>query len=245
MFINLGYVILGYEHHRPGSKVSQAVSTMEIDEILEFLGVDEGVSSSLLDDPYVSNYFAYESGQEKPMVKSRLKHAYDFWKNNLNASEEVLQVIQNGYHIPFCEPPIMFNLDNNKSAYKHSEFVTEAIDELLEYDLIEEWQEPPFCISPLSVAVNASNKKRLILDLSEVNKFVKHERIKLEDQNDFFDLAKNIKWAGTFDLKSAYHQIDIHKDHYKYLGFAWWYKGKFRYFVFKVVAFGLCSGPKI
>ena len=58
-------IYLGFEHHRPGSKVSQAVSTMDIQEILDFLGVDESVSESLLDDPYVENYFAYESGQEK------------------------------------------------------------------------------------------------------------------------------------------------------------------------------------
>ena len=46
----------------------------------------------------------------------------------------------------------------------------------------------------------------------------------------------------TFDLKSGYHHIDIHPEHQKFLGFHWVFEdGTSRYFVFKVLPFGLAS----
>ena len=99
-------------------------------------------------------------------------------------------------------------LNNNQSALKNSDFVQEAIEELIKFNLVEEWDEPPFCVSPLSVAEN-SGKKRLILDLSKLNENVKFERIVLEDAKDFFNLAQNLKYVSSFDLKSAYHQVSI------------------------------------
>ena len=37
----------------------------------------------------------------------------------------------------------------------------------------------------------------------------------------------------------------MHPDFVKFLGFKWMYNGKMRYFVFLVLPFGLCSGPRI
>ena len=33
-------------------------------------------------------------------------------------------------------------------------------------------------------------------------------------------------WFLTWDLKSGYHHVDIHPDHYKYLGFAFDFDGQ-------------------
>ena len=41
----------------------------------------------------------------------------------------------------------------------------------------------------------------------------------------------------TFDLKSGYHHLDIHKDFQTYLGFQW--KGE--YYMFTVLPFGLAT----
>ena len=49
-----------------------------------------------------------------------------------------------------------------------------------------------------------------------------------------------------FDLKSGYHHIEIFPEHRKYLAFAWDFgTGKFRYFQFSVLSFGLSSAPFI
>ena len=47
-----------------------------------------------------------------------------------------------------------------------------------------------------------------------------------------------------FDLKSAYHHIEIHGEHRKFLSFAWHFEDTgYRYFQFCVLPFGLSSAP--
>ncbi len=47
----------------------------------------------------------------------------------------------------------------------------------------------------------------------------------------------------TFDLRSGYHHVDIHPDFVKYLGFSWIFNGIRRFFVFRVLVFGLSPAP--
>ena len=54
---------------------------------------------------------------------------------------------------------------NNKSAITHSDFVSEAIQDLLKTNRVIETNELPRVVNPLSVTVQNSGKKRLILDL--------------------------------------------------------------------------------
>ena len=105
------------------------------------------------------------------MVKGRLRQNAQFWYN-IGSSQLIMSVIMNGYTIPFFEiPPPMF-FRNNKSALNEKVSVTESIMELLSSHRILEKTEPSFIVSPLSVAYQATGKKRLILDLSRLNKFV-------------------------------------------------------------------------
>ena len=47
----------------------------------------------------------------------------------------------------------------------------------------------------------------------------------------------------TFDLKSGYHHVDIHREHWKYLDFAWGQGPTTKYYVFCVLPFGLTTAP--
>ena len=78
------------------------------------------------------------------------------------------------------------------------DFVTKSVLDLLDKGLFEERNEKPFIISPLSVSVH-NGKLRLILDLSEANSFIKSESFCLDDQNVFYDMCQDCKWAITFD----------------------------------------------
>lgn len=49
----------------------------------------------------------------------------------------------------------------------------------------------------------------------------------------------------SFDLKSAYHHIEIFEHHKQYLGFQWEMKGDIKYFVFNVLPFGISSAAFI
>ena len=45
----------------------------------------------------------------------------------------------------------------------------------------------------------------------------------------------------SFDLKSGYHHVDIHKQHWEYLGFSWGQGPNTGYYVFCVLPFGLST----
>ena len=204
------------------------------------LGVEEDLVS--VSDPWIYDYFLYEEGSKPANIFNNLKSAKDFWKDTLHADPEVIDIIESGYKIPFIQIPPNFKRKNNASAKKHNTFVTKAIKDLLETKVVMEVKETPKIISPLSVAENSS-KLRLILDLSILNNFVKTEKFTLEDSVTFFEFAKTGNYAIAFDIKSAYHQIPLHEDHYTYTGFSWLIDGKEKYFVFKVLPFGITTGP--
>ena len=78
--------------------------------------------------------------------------------------------------------------------------------------------------SSLSVVKSTSGKKRLVLDLRYVNKFLWKDKFKYEDIKIAIQMIEKGDYAINFDLKSGYHHIDIHADYWQYLGFLW--KGK-------------------
>ena len=105
-------------------------------------------------------------------VKGRLAKHVDFWIS-IGTNDFVINTMKNGYVIPFLNPPVSMFMKSNKSAITNSEFVEQAITELVPFKT--------FVVNPLSVAINKLGKKRLILDLSVLNKFAKKEKFKFED----------------------------------------------------------------
>ena len=127
------------------------------------------------------DFFEYEQGRSSTIVVAgRLKSHIQFWRS-IGASQFILDVIEHGYRIPFhSTPPVSFS-SNNKSALAHSDFVNEAISELLVTNRIFESEVLPHNVNPLSVSIQSSGKKRLILDLRFVNKHVWKQKVKFED----------------------------------------------------------------
>ena len=176
-------------------------------------------------------------------VKGSLKSKFSFWKE-IGANKFVLDTIQNGYSLPFDKLPHSNYLENNKSALQNDSFVKEAITDLLQSGSVIEVDHKPFVVNPLTVAQN-SVKKRLVLDLRYVNPFLWKEHVRFEDWKFALDYYHENCYMYNFDLKSGYHHIDINENHYKYLGFAWKFGDKNRYFVFTVLPFGLATAGHI
>ena len=150
------------------------------------------------------------------------------------------------FPIPFIHSPSKIILKNNKSALIHSDFVITAINELLTSGCIHEiYEERAYVVNPLTVSVNATGKKRLVLDLRHVNQFVEKQKVKFEGVNEALQYANQGKHMIKFDLKSGYHHIDIHPDFHKFLGFSWKFGDKTKYFEFNVLPFGLSSAGHI
>ena len=163
----------------------------------------------------------YQEGVPIVKVKDSLKRNVAFWEH-LRASRFILDTIVYGYKIPFiCTLPAA-NFGNNRSAIQHREFVAQAISDLLMAGSVVECGCAPTVANPLSVSVQASGKKRLILDLRYPIQFLIKSKIKFKDEKtmpySFIDCSQN--WLFSFDIKSGYHHIDISPDQ-EFLGFSW------------------------
>ena len=115
-----------------------------------------------------------------PSVRGRLGEFVDFWRT-LEVSQFVLNVIMQGYKIPFFQLPTPFAKRNNTSARENSDFVSQTVNNLLRLDLIEELACKPHIINPRSVSTRISGRQRLILDLRHVNQFIYKQKFKCED----------------------------------------------------------------
>ncbi len=104
----------------------------------------------------------------------------------------------------------------------------------------------PHCVSPLQVAVQKDkDKKRLILDLSKVNKFIKTQSFKMDTLQAFLPCVPPDSFGVTYDLKGGYHHVPIHPDFYKFLGFSFSIGGHSFFAYFIVCPFGLAPVPQL
>ena len=53
---------------------------------------------------YLSNFYEYMQGLSEPIGRGRMKANWEFWKD-IGSSDEVLQVIEQGYKIPLISTP--------------------------------------------------------------------------------------------------------------------------------------------
>ena len=76
------------------------------------------------------NLSEYEQGESEICVKGRLKRRLHFWQE-IGVDENVLDIIENGYKIPFISTPKPAEFKNNKPALLNHSFVSDSIQELL------------------------------------------------------------------------------------------------------------------
>ena len=153
--------------------------------------------------------------------------------------------IKCGYRIPFISTPCKTHFPNNKSALDNESFVESAISELVSNHAVVEVPFVPHVVNPLSVSIQSSGKKRLILDLHQVNQFIWKQKFKCKDWRVLLSYVHKGDYLFSFDLKSGYHHFDIFPHHQAFLGFSWVFAGSVRYFCFSVLPFGLSSAPYV
>ena len=100
-------------------------------------------------------------------VSCNLKNNLGFWRS-IGAPVFILSMIENGYKVPFVPFPLPVKLRSNASARLHVDFVDQAVLELVNSGRVRMVNEQPL-VNPLSVSIQPCGKKRLILDLRDVN----------------------------------------------------------------------------
>ena len=118
---------------------------------------------------------------EASFRRGKLKEHLDFWKNEIQASEFVLDIIKHGHKPTLRSTPEPYSIPNRSSALKHKQFVNDSLKGLLSLGCINEVEQIPKFINPLHAAVQSSGKLRFILDLSHFNSFLLKKSCKYED----------------------------------------------------------------
>ena len=217
------------------------------------VNVTDGLSHGLAEEPMnetldytfsTGNSWEVEEkvdGQVDTGVKGRLKECIKFWKEAIEAPAYIIDCIQYGYKLPLISEPPRYQQSNSVSAFRHKDFVTEAVAELLHHCCVKRTNTAPHICSPLSVVVNQKGKKRLVINLRYLNQFLKKDSFKYEDLRTLLSMLKSQDYLFKFDLKSGYHHVEITEFHWKYLGFQWGNVDGQQFYMFTVLPFGLAT----
>lgn len=143
----------------------------------------------------------YQEDEPNVKVKGRLKLNIGFWEH-IGASRFIRGTILEGYKIPFIYTPAPAQLSNNRSAIQNSDFVDQAISDLLASGSVVECMCAPTVVNPLSVSIQSNGKKRLILDLRYPNYYVKSPRLNLKTLKPCFFLLSIVPRTGFIHLIS-------------------------------------------
>ena len=90
-----------------------------------------------------------------------------------------------------------------------------------------------------------SGQKRLIIDLSYVNKYLWKQSIKFEDWKVFQNHVSEDSFLYKLHLQKGYYHLYIFRCIKNFPGFSWFHGGKERFFIFTVFPFGLSNAPFI
>ena len=88
----------------------------------------------------------------------------DFWTNELQADVWTLNMIREGYKLPFSSTPGPYQERNNKSARTEKPYLIESVSSLRERGVVKRLKCRPLCTNPLTVSsrlVEGKLKKRL------------------------------------------------------------------------------------
>lgn len=148
-----------------------------------------------------------------------------------------------GFKLPFwglprqVREPRPFNLSEDQRAV-----FQEAVSDLLKKGVIEEsTEEDGQFISNIFVWPKPNGKIRLILDLTELNKFLILQHFKLENLDTALWMVRENSFMSTIDLQDAYFAVKICGEDRKFLKFRW----NSKLYQFRAVPMGLARAPYI
>ena len=176
-------------------------------------------------------------------VGARLRQFWEIWAA-LGAGPKVVQMLKDGYTLPFKTRPNLTRSPAIVSCYVHPHrklYLLEALDQLTNKNAVElvRNQTSLGFYSQLFLVPKPNNKWRPILDLSNLNQFLKAEKFKMETPETIQTSLQAGEWVTSIDFKDAYFHIPIHKHSRKYLRFH--VQGKTCQF--RALPFGLSTVP--
>ena len=176
-------------------------------------------------------------------VGARLQKFWETWLN-LGAGPKTIQILKEGYVLPFRTRPNLTRSPTVISCYANphrNSYLLEALHQLIDKNAVElvHNQTSLGFFNRLFLVPKPNNKWRPILDLSKLNYFLKVEKFKMETPETIRTSLQEGEWVTSVDFKDAYFHIPIQEQSRKYLRF----HVQGRTYQFKALPFGLSTAP--
>ena len=176
-------------------------------------------------------------------VGARLQHFWQIWLD-LGAGPKAIQILKEGYTLPFRTRPKLTRSPTVISCYVNphrDSYLLEALHQLIAKNAMElvRNQKSLGFFNRLFLVPKPNNKWRPILDLSNLNVFLKVEKFKMETPETIRASLHQGEWATSIDFRDAYFHIPIQEQSRKYLRFHF----RNRTYQFKALPFGLSTAP--
>ena len=180
-----------------------------------------------------------------PPVGGRLRSFRRDWLTN-KCSQNVLNIITNGYVLPFRSKPNLIRFPLILSEYKaqqKDQALATCIQSLLSKNAIERVDNVKSLgfYSRLFLVPKPHQRWRPVIDLSRLNTFLHVEKFKMETPESIRTSLIPGEWVSSIDLSDAYLHIPIHPSSRKYLRFCY----KAQVFQFTSLPFGLATAPQV
>ena len=194
---------------------------------------------------YNQYHVSIQEKSDSPQVGGRLQLFLQEWIRQ-GAHSSIIQLIQNGYCLPFRERPKLSRTPCINSGYsgsiKQSALLT-SIQDLLQKGAIEIVQNSDSLgfYSRLFLVPKPGNRWRPVIDLSSLNKFLAIPKFKMETPESIRASLRKGEWVTSIDLTDAYLHVPINKQSRKYLRFF----ANGIIYQFKSLPFGLATAPLV
>ena len=178
-----------------------------------------------------------------PSVGTRLQKFWQVWWN-LGASPKIVQILKEGYTLPFQNRPLLSRHTTVISRYVNhhrNSYLSEALHQLISKNAVERVQNPRSLgfFNRFFLVPKPNNKWRPILDLSKLNLFLRVEKFKMETPETIRTSLQQGEWVTSIDFKDAYFHIPIQEQSRKFLRF----HVQGQTYQFKALPFGLSTAP--
>ena len=176
-------------------------------------------------------------------VGARLQN---FWKTwlALGAGPKVVEILKEGYTLPFRIRSKLTRSPTIISCYVNlhrNSYLLEALHQLIDKNAVELVRNKTSLsfFNRLFSVPKPNNKWRPILDLSNLNLFLKAEKFMMETLETIRTSLQQGEWVTSIDFKDTYFHIAIQEQSRKYLRFH--LQGQT--YQFKALPFGLSTAP--
>ena len=243
-FSNVNCHVANLAHTAPGHSQKKELSPGVADcyPIQEKLKYVKG-ASCVTQLPCVKSVTNAPSVVTNLPVGARLQNFWKIWLD-LGAGPKVVQILREGYTLLFRIRPKLTRSPTVISCYVNPHrngYLLEALHQLIDKNAIELVRNKTSLsfFNRLFLVPKPNKKWRPILDLSNLNVFLKAEKFKMETPETIRTSLQQGEWVTSIDFRDAYFHIPTQEQSRKYLRF----HVQGQTYQFKALPFGLSTAP--